>query len=247
MRLSALRDQLGYKLPELLEARVREQQRYGSHGPVREVLVGDDSESDAFVYSLYADVAAGRVSRSELERVLEAGETREQTARRCRAAVESLAPQALIDTILIHLDAQTPPSLFTRYGSRVIPFYNYWQAALVLFERGFLNAVSTLRIAVEFHVHHGFSHDAIARSYLDLARRGHATTAAPERLRPALAELAHELPTPLLAELEAAIAGMRYDPNQLVSRSIPPALDYVELAALHRGGRNRRRIGQRFG
>ena len=69
MRLYALRDQLGYKLPELLEARARDEQRFGSALNLREVLVGDDSESDAFVYSLYADLSLGEVPAHELERV----------------------------------------------------------------------------------------------------------------------------------------------------------------------------------
>ncbi|MGC4091550.1 MAG: hypothetical protein QM756_27450 [Polyangiaceae bacterium] len=62
MRLYALRDQLGYKLPELLDARVRDEQRFGSGLKLREVLVGDDSESDAFVYSLYADLIFGQAA-----------------------------------------------------------------------------------------------------------------------------------------------------------------------------------------
>ena len=69
LRLRALRDQLGYKLPELLEARARDQTRFGRGNLVREVLVGDDSESDAFVYSLYADLCSGNLGARELDRI----------------------------------------------------------------------------------------------------------------------------------------------------------------------------------
>jgi hypothetical protein len=245
LRLRDLRDQLGYKLPELLDARVREEQRFGA-GTEREVLVGDDSESDAFVYSLYADLCSGRVARGELVRVLEAGETRTSVAERCLAALDRLVQSARIDCILIHLDGQSPPSLFSRYGSRVIPFYNYLQAALVLLERDFLDAEGTLRIAAEFHASLGFSADAITRSYQDLARRGHASGTARNKLAAALAVGSAALPSETARELAAALDAINYDRDSMVPRSIMPSADYVELAALHRGGKNRRRVGQRF-
>lgn len=246
LRFWALRDQLAYKLPELLEARARDHVRFGQAALVREVLVGDDSESDAFVYSLYADLCSGQVGLRELERVLDAGETRDRTAERCRQALAGLTRAAAIDCILIHLDAQTPPSLFVHYGSRVVPFYNYLQAALVLLERGFLTGQSALRITAEFCERHGFSADTSARSYLDLARRGHANGAAP-RLLAAELEGAHSTLAPsLAAELAEAVRAMHLAPGASRARVVPGRVDYVELAAIHRGGRNRRRVGQRF-
>lgn len=247
MRLGALRDQLGYKLPELLEARARDQVRFGRGNLVREVLVGDDSESDAFIYSVYADLCSRNIGALELERILAAGELRTPIVLRCLAALAQLSGSAVIDCILIHLDAQTPPSLFQNYGSRVVPFYNYLQPTLVLLERGFLDAQSALGIAREFHERHGFSSDAMARSYLDLARRGHANGAAPRLLAEAFeasrAEL--QLPDALAEELAEAVREMRI-PAGPEARAAPTELDYVELATLHRGGRNRRRVGQRF-
>lgn len=245
LRLRALRDQLGYKLPELLAARVREKAMF-SAGAAREVLVGDDSESDAFVYSLYADLSSGRVSRGELARVLEAGHTRPKVAARCVEALDAMDRSARIDCILIHLDGQSPPSLFTRYGSRVIPFYNYLQAALVLFERDFLDAAGTLRIAAEFNTRFAFSADAIMRSYLDLARRGHATGTAPDKLLAALTTVDGQIASAAVRELASAFGSIDYEPVSMTLRSIPPSVDYIELAALHSGGKNRRRVGQRF-
>ena len=54
-----------------------------------------------------------------------------------------------------------------------MPFYNYLQAAFVLHEDGRLGADGVLRVAVELVTEHRFDGDALARSYLDLARRGH--------------------------------------------------------------------------
>jgi phosphatidate phosphatase APP1 len=57
LRFRALRGQLGYKLPALLRRRCElENPRDASGALVQEVLLGDDAEADAFVYSLYADI-----------------------------------------------------------------------------------------------------------------------------------------------------------------------------------------------
>jgi len=63
-RFRFLRDQVGYKLGSLLTSRA------GMDGETDEVLFGDDAEADAFVYSLYADICAGRVGIETLMAVL---------------------------------------------------------------------------------------------------------------------------------------------------------------------------------
>ncbi|HET9932994.1 MAG TPA: hypothetical protein VFQ35_19965 [Polyangiaceae bacterium] len=244
MRLYALRDQLGYKLPELLEARARDEERFGSGLRMREVLVGDDSESDAFVYSLYADLSLGEVPQRELENVLAAGNIGERTIARCKKALARLRHDGAIECILIHLDGQTPPSLFSRYGARLVPFYNYLQAAFVLLDRGFLSEHSTLEIASAFQRSYGFTADTAARSYLDLVRRGHLGEGARVRLTHAVSELA--APSREERALVESLGKLSIDgaPLSVPRRQRP---DYLELAAFHGGGRNRRRPGQRFG
>jgi hypothetical protein len=59
-----LREQVGYKLTELLKARRAEP------AAAREYLFGDDWESDPLIYSLYADVVAGRVAPAALAELL---------------------------------------------------------------------------------------------------------------------------------------------------------------------------------
>lgn len=61
---AALREQVGYKLAELLEGRLR-------LPPVtREVLLGDDTEMDAYAYTLYRDAVAGALSADRLAATL---------------------------------------------------------------------------------------------------------------------------------------------------------------------------------
>src|SRR5215468_2313145 len=105
-RFKALRGQLGYKLPVLLESR--------SRAPVEaeEVLFGDDAEADAFVYSLYADMVARRVSEPIVHQVLEAAEVYDDDRDRVMASWQQIAPADPVRRIFIHLDRLTPPAYF---------------------------------------------------------------------------------------------------------------------------------------
>jgi hypothetical protein len=172
LRIRALRDQVGYKLCALFRARAT---LVGDSVRVlgTETLVGDDSEADAFVYSLYADFLAGQVDVGLLGEVLERGHVYRDVIADTLGAARRVVLVDAVERILIHLDRQTPPADFRRYGPRVVPFYNYLQAAFVLLEDGRLGADSVVLVAAELAVKHGFDGDALARSYLELSRRGH--------------------------------------------------------------------------
>ena len=171
LRLRAIKDQVGYKLPALLEARAKLE----GHGDVStlETLIGDDSEADAVVYSLYADLLAGLVQPEELGAILERGRVYADHASGALAAARALSHGARVERILIHLERQAPPRDFDVFGPRLVPFYNYFQAGLVLLEDGRVPPDATWRLASEFVFEHHFDADALVRSYRDLARRGH--------------------------------------------------------------------------
>ena len=181
LRFRALRGQLGYKLPSLLQRRCEllSQREPGgdslsSDGElIREVLLGDDAEADAFVYSLYADVCSGHVGADELATIMRAGRAYEDTISDAVRFASYVEKGPVVERILIHLDRQSSPSDFKVYGDLVVPFYNYLQASFVLHEDGRIPARSVLRIAQDLTASHNFDGGALARSYLDLSRRGH--------------------------------------------------------------------------
>src|SRR6516165_10878939 len=107
-RFRALRGQVGYKLPVLLESRI--------HAPVEaeEVLFGDDAEADAFIYSLYADLVAGRVDETVLGQVLEAAQVYPDDRQRILEAWRAVPRADPVRRIFIHLDRLTPPAYFAR-------------------------------------------------------------------------------------------------------------------------------------
>jgi len=165
-RFRALRGQVGYKLPVLLESRI--------HAPAEaeEVLFGDDAEADAFVYSLYADLIAGRVDEAVLGQVLEAAQVYPDDRARIFTAWRAIPRADPVRRIFIHLDRLTPPAYFGRYGPRVVPVFNYFQAALVLLADGHLNPGQVARVAVEMVQTAGHNLLTLSNSFQDLVRRG---------------------------------------------------------------------------
>ena len=193
LRFRALRDQLGYKLPALVHARATADRERRSRPAFdiahpKETLFGDDAEADAFVYSLYADVVRGAVSPEELARVTALGRMYDDVRDTLAQDARSIENTEVVERILIHLEGQSPPDDFRAYGPRVIPFYNYFQAALAVFEDGRLGAVGVLSVAAELVVQHRFDGDSLARSYADLGRRGHLRGTGIDALEQAFAE-----------------------------------------------------------
>jgi len=165
-RLRAIRGQLGYKLPALLQARRK------TAVATTETLFGDDAEADALVYSVYADAIAGRIRPAEVSRIMESGGAYPD---QIDVALEALAgmPQATaVDRIFIRLDKGVPTSRFDALGSRVVPVHSWWQGALVLHSLGHLDS-SALHPVLET-VMWGEALDAWSVGALtqDLVRRG---------------------------------------------------------------------------
>ncbi|MGD0676573.1 MAG: hypothetical protein ABSC94_14230 [Polyangiaceae bacterium] len=236
LRFRAVRDQLGYKLPALLRARVAVEETAEAGMICRETLFGDDAEADAYVYSLYADVVGGRVGEDVLLRVLQRGRVYEDVVAEAMAAARSVTHAEAVERILIHLERQTPPDDFRTYGPRVVPFYNYLQAAFVLHEDRRLSADAVLRVAVELVTEHRFDGDSLARSYLDLARRGHLRGSEVEEILVSLeAWIAHgHLPaTDELKTMGARLPSMAEGARTRWRREAQPLPDYVELVRAH--------------
>ena len=165
-RFKALRGQVGYKLPVLLRSR--------ANAPVEaeEVLFGDDAEADAFIYSLYADMVARRVGEPVVYQVLQAAEVYEDDITRVMKVWESIPQADPVRRIFINLDRLTTPASFAHYGPRLVPIFNYFQAALVLMADGHLNAGQVLKVMVELVQTAGYNLFTLSNSLQDLLRRG---------------------------------------------------------------------------
>jgi hypothetical protein len=164
-RFRALREQVGYKLPALLESRA-------AFAGIPETLFGDDAEADAFIYSLYADLLAGRVGNELVGEVLERVGAYPDDAARTLDLAARIPRDNPVRRIFIHLDKRSPPARFVRYGRRVVPIFNYFQVAVLLFADGILSPAAVLRVGKEMVDNYGFHLAELANSLQDLVRRG---------------------------------------------------------------------------
>jgi hypothetical protein len=165
-RFRSLRAQIPYKLPALLASRA------GSPPAPAETLFGDDAEADAIIYCLYADLLAERVSLGDLERILAATRAYDDDTLRTLELARTVPKGRVVRRMFIHLDRRSPPHGFRRYGRRLVPIFNYFQAAMVLYGDGVLSARQVLFVAFEMLDSHQFELGTLANSVQDLLRRG---------------------------------------------------------------------------
>ena len=169
-RFRALRSQIPYKLPAILASRLH------LPGSPPETLFGDDAEADAIIYSLYADLLAGDIPLDELRKILVAARAYEDEIERTLELAARLPHSPSVARILIHLDQRSPTATFSQYGTRLVPIYNYFQAALVLYADGVLNARQVLFVGQEMLASGEFELGGLANSLQDLMRRGRLST-----------------------------------------------------------------------
>ena len=99
-----LREHVGFKLSELLRSR-RELPPES-----QEILFGDDWESDPLVYSLYADILAGRADRAMVHDALEVIRVDPVLIADVKRLMSDHEPAPVVRRIYINLERRTPPS-----------------------------------------------------------------------------------------------------------------------------------------
>ena len=127
-----------------------------------------------FVYSLYADVRRRprrpRAARGDPRRAPASTTT---TRARTLTLADALPPRRRGATASSSTSiAARRPRASIATARAWCPIYNYFQAALVLFEDGLLDADAVVRVALEMVDQFGYSLDALRNSLQDLLRRG---------------------------------------------------------------------------
>ncbi len=237
-RFRALRAQVPYKLPALLASRVALMKAGGE--AANETLFGDDAESDALIYSLYADLTAGRLTRRDMIEILDAAEAyddqRETTLALCQELSAGARDRDVVQRILIHLDRRSPTGGFDRFGGRLVPIFNYFQAALLLHSDRLLAAADVIGVAREMLASGEYTLAQLANSLQDLLRRGHLRRDVASRLALEAQEIvtAHRKEWADLPSTEEIAWSFATRVRALGEQEIPPAppskpLDYPKL------------------
>lgn len=163
-RFRAVRGQVGYKLEALLSVRAT-----GPSAP--ETLFGDDAEQDAFIYSVYADLSAGRLELDALRDILVEAEVYASPMQRILAHAAEIRIEDNVDRVFINLDRRSAPGRFLQFGPRVVPIVNYFQAAIVLWSDGVIPADAVLRVAAGMIERDDYGLIDLSNSFQDILRR----------------------------------------------------------------------------
>jgi hypothetical protein len=164
-RFDIVREQIGYKLDRLLAGAAE------SRPGTQELLFGDDWESDPFIYSLYADVLAGRVTRRQLLGLLERAGVHKTFVQSIDERVESFQhDRPEVRVVGIHILRQRPAAArdLNAFGRRLIWFDNYFECALALYARGWLDPRDVVAVALQI----GLGPDELARGFNTVVERG---------------------------------------------------------------------------
>lgn len=163
-------DKIGFKLGGLLYGRI--------HHPLRsrELLFGDDSEYDATIYSLYADIIAGRLETFEILTILKKWDVAEDEIRLIENSLEALKGRKFksnaVEKIFIHLEVGSKPVDHMSLSRLVTPTRNYFQTALILYNMEYITRAGLFRVISDLIRIYNFSIKEFAVSTEDLIRRG---------------------------------------------------------------------------
>lgn len=164
-RLRRLTQQVGFKLQSLLQLRARLKE------DVRQILWGDDSESDAVIYSLYSDVCARRWSEKDLLSILRGLHVTGEQTNTILDLQDRIPVNDPVEKVYINLATDTDPEYYLKFGRRVVPTYNTFQAALDLLQDGRLAHDQVMRVAQDMVMNYGFTSEELEWSFDNLVRR----------------------------------------------------------------------------
>lgn len=239
-RFRAIRSQVPYKLGALLRGR--------ANAPIgsKETLFGDDAESDAFVYSLYADVVSGEVDDELVFDLLKKAGAYGEQADSVRHELEGVVHEPCVDRIVIHLDQSTPPATFADYFPRVVPIYNHLQTAIVLYLDGNIPAAAIRAVSRELIAAHDYDAERLSQTAEDILRRQRLRYVPGEydrlitelrdlpEIEPAKTKKGRLADERAIGAIDRIVERAQYVQSRPLPKTVPPKagpLDYIELFA----------------
>lgn len=164
-RFWKLSQHVGYKVSALLYLRTLLREN------VTQVLWGDDSETDAIIYSLYSDICSRRLAGDEAEKVLKNFQVTGEQLARIDSALAQIPVLDPVEKIYINLAIDTDPEYYLKFGRRMIPSYNALQIALDLYQDNRLAIEHVLQVGKDLLINYSYSIDELQRSLDEMIRR----------------------------------------------------------------------------
>jgi len=224
-RFGRLTQQVGYKLQALLQLRAR------FPTEISQVLWGDDSETDAKIYSLYSDICARRWKEPELVKILKSFLVTREQINTILDLQDQVPEHDPVEKVYINLAIDTDPEYYLKFGRRIVPTFNSFQASLDLFQDSRIQDVEVIEVAEDLLQNYGFSHDELQLSLDDLVRRRILAEETLERILPTLQE--HRIITPDFqpsvtpGKVESQVGGRIFGVEGEHEPWIPERIDYL--------------------
>jgi hypothetical protein len=181
-RLWRLTNQVGFKIQALLQLRTQ----LGEN--VRQILWGDDSESDAIIYSLYSDICARRWKEKDLLAILRDLHVVGEQTETILELQDSIPENDPVEKIYINLAIDTDPEYYLKFGRRMVPTYNSFQVALDLFQDKRLREEQVINVAQDMTMNYGYTTDMLENSLDNVVRRQILSDEALAKIEPLLKE-----------------------------------------------------------
>lgn len=193
-------------------------------------MFGDDSESDAVVYSLFSDICTRRLKKAEILSLLEALHVLPEQRQRIMALQEKAPESDPVEKIYINLVADTDPEYYAKFGRRVLATFTTFQAALDLYQDDRIGEEALVQVAADMIANYGFTPEELAQNFEDLHKRGFLKSDVESKIIPKLKETLYLpenfalsfRPTRTLQMLGEKILGL-----ELTDPWVPDHIDYL--------------------
>lgn len=164
-RFLFLKKQVGYKIQSLLQLRLQ------LNNDVKFICFGDDSESDAIIYSLFSDICARRLTETQLTKLLTKFFVSYAQIDEILRLQQQIVIQDPVDKIYINLATDTDPQFYLKYGRRCLATYDSFQIALDLVQDQRLSLEELNQIMIELVSRYDFTNHMFIKSFEDLVQR----------------------------------------------------------------------------
>lgn len=180
-----LREHVSYKVQGLLQNRMEFPPR------AKELLFGDNTEQDPIVYGLYSDIASKRLSGEELRKALRDCNVLDPEVEEIVDLQDQLPLYDPVEHIYIHMSIHADPVPVEKRHERIVATFNSFQMACHLCTQGYLREENLLSLAKNLREDYAFTTLELARSLLNMWRRGKLPTEWVDAMLPRLAEEGH--------------------------------------------------------
>ncbi|MEM7646760.1 MAG: phosphatase domain-containing protein, partial [Pseudomonadota bacterium] len=181
-RWRRLSQQVGYKIQALMQLRSKFSE------DLTQVLWGDDSETDATIYSLYSDICSRRWDEDQLIKFLKHFNVTKEQINTILDLQDQCPSHDPVEKVYINLAVDTDPEYYLKFGRRIVPTYNSFQTSLDLFQDSRLQEAQVLKVAMDLMTNYGFTPDQLQQDLDDLVRRRILAQETLERVLPVLQE-----------------------------------------------------------